>query len=211
MIKVKALASLFFLTVFNPLNTQAKIIFLDGIRASGKSTIARELANQLHSQEINTVVIESDEIALSLNPCMPPWAKGVLKAIERAKLLAQSANTETVIILDAFLWEELFNQLSPNDFFFVLVYAPLDLVIQRFKQRNYPYALMPQEVRTSLIEDFSNLYFTAKSPQNHQLVTRYGENENLCACRRYDLVVNSANQSPAQTAQHVICSFFEAV
>jgi len=194
------------LSVFNLVNTQAKIIFLDGTPASGKSTLACEIKNQLQAQDINTILIESDEIALSLNPNTPPWSKGVLLAIECAQFLAKSTTKDTIIIVDAFLWKELYDQLSPHEFHFVLMYAPLELILHRFAQRAFCSTQISQERIAHLFRDFLNLYFVANNSEN-QVIAHYSSKENLYTHRRYDLIAYSATESPTVLAQQVINSF----
>ena len=94
---MKLALKLFFLFLF-PHILLAEVIILDGVPASGKSTLAK-----LIKKKLGFVLVEADQIAVAKNPDEPNWVEGLSLGWKKVIELHKSGKS---VVFDAWFDEQ---------------------------------------------------------------------------------------------------------
>lgn len=126
---------------------QSAIIWLTGLPASGKTTIAKELEKQLHGDGVHTYILDGDNVRHGLNKDLgfsrEDRQENIRRIAETAKLLMDAG----IITICAFVspYEEdratARNLVDDNEFVEVHVKCPVDVCSQRDPKGLYHKAL----------------------------------------------------------------------
>ena len=186
-----------------------KIIVLDGTPAAGKSSLSKAVCARLRQQGQQVMVIESDALAAQMPKKQGkiPWGAGVHAAVRKAEKAQQQGK---VVVLDAFLWPHLRKRLArTNKYYYVLAYAPLAVVKQRFAARAGIKKLAAFRHK-SLERDFACYYLTCPPAQAKGLLfvasCAQEPGSNVYARQTYDLILHTQGSTPEDLA----CSLVQA-
>jgi adenylylsulfate kinase len=121
-------------------------LWLTGLPASGKSSIARELVKQLHGRHVSVVVLESDEMRKILTP-VPTYSEGERSQFYRALVLIGTLITRSGInvIFDATANKREYRDRARQEihkFVEVYVVCPQDICVARDPKGIYAQAAL---------------------------------------------------------------------
>jgi adenylyl-sulfate kinase len=154
---------------------KAFVIWLTGLPASGKSTIARELEISLFNKGVRTLVLDGDNIRLGINRDLDFTAKGRKENIRRVAEIANLLNDAGVVVITAFISpfkadRKMARQIIGNKCFIeVFVDAPLELCISRDPKGLYNKALK------GMIADFTGVSSPYEIPDHPNLAVNTAE------------------------------------
>ena len=188
---------------------EGKIIFLDGIPAVGKSSVAKALKRKLKESHFSVEIVESDVIAERMKE-QNIFCQSVHKAVERAVEFSQKPGT--IAIVDAFLWpraQRKFDKIA-SDVYYVLLYAPLDMCEKRMARRQK--RPLSEARKKSLRDDFEE-HFSPRYGASHS--ERPGKRrkdlnrkkhiiDNYQTNFEYHLILNSEEESVESLADKII-------
>jgi hypothetical protein len=170
----------------------AHVIMLDGVPASGKSTLEKKIQS-----ELNFVLVEADQIALSRNPDQPNWVEGLDLGWEEVHKLHKSGKS---VVFDAWFDKRHNLDMEQVSAKTVLVFLRLDILLHRYTQRRLE---KPHKVGTEnpadyltkdrihhLTEDYFKRFYFASESKDPVLV-HFPTGLNLYSRRPYDLIVDS--------------------
>lgn len=157
------------------LGQKGAIVWLTGLSASGKSTIAREVEYHLVQNGINAAVLDGDNIRHGLNKDLgfspADRTENIRRIGEVAKLMADA----NIIVLTAFISpykadRDLVRALvKPGQFVEAYVDAALSVCEERDPKGLY------KKARLGQIPEFTGITAPYEAPDNPELVIRAGE------------------------------------
>ncbi|NUN15148.1 MAG: adenylyl-sulfate kinase [Myxococcales bacterium] len=157
------------------LGQKGAIVWLTGLSASGKSTIAREVEYHLVQNGINAAVLDGDNIRHGLNKDLgfspADRTENIRRIGEVAKLMADA----NIIVLTAFISPYKADRnmvralVKPGQFIEAYVDASLSVCEERDPKGLYKKARMGQ------IPEFTGISAPYEAPDNPELVIRAGE------------------------------------
>ena len=154
------------------LNQKSITIWLTGLSASGKSTIANELANELHQKGHLTYVLDGDNVRLGLNKDLGFSESDRTENIRRISEVAKLMNESGVIVITAFISpfrldrEQAKQIIGEDSFVEVFVDASIETCQQRDPKGLYKKALSGE------IKNFTGISSPYEPPLNPQLTLK---------------------------------------
>jgi adenylyl-sulfate kinase len=122
-------------------------LWLTGLSASGKSTIARHLEERLHNDGIRTFMLDGDNTRMGINKDLDFSPGGRQENIRRVAEVAKLMNDAGVVVIACFISpmgidRAMAKQVIGNDSFFeVFIDAPLDVCKERDPKGLYKKAI----------------------------------------------------------------------
>lgn len=172
----------------NLIGQKSIVIWLTGLSGSGKSTIANEIANQLHKMGKLSYILDGDNVRLGLNKDLgfsdDDRKENIRRIAETAKLMSDAGVIVITAFISPFINErEMAKQIIGEDKFYeIFINTPLDLCESRDPKGLYKKARMgqipmftgidspyeqPLNPYLSINTDDSNPFDSAKSIVNH--------------------------------------------
>ena len=152
------------------LGASGRVIWLTGLSASGKSTIARRLEQLLLERRVNAYVLDGDNIRMGLNRNLgfspEDRAENIRRIGEVAKLLSDAG----VLAITAFISPYRADRdsvraiLAPGEFIEVYINTPVEVCEQRDPKGLY------QKARAGQIAEFTGVSAPYEAPQAPELV-----------------------------------------
>ena len=148
------------------LNQNSFTIWLTGLSASGKSTIANQLATTLHKKGHLTYVLDGDNVRLGLNKDLGFSAEDRSENIRRISEVAKLMNESGTIVITAFISpfisdRQLAKEIIGHDNFIeVFVDADLDTCESRDPKGLY------KKAKSGEIKNFTGISSPYESPKN---------------------------------------------
>lgn len=149
-----------------------RCIWLTGLSASGKSTLADLLERRLFAAGAHTYVLDGDNVRHGLNKDLGfsdnDRAENIRRVAEVAKLMVDAGLIVIVSFISPFRAERDFARslFEPEEFFEVFVDAPLEACISRDPKGLYRKALSGQ------LSNFTGLDSLYEAPENPELVLK---------------------------------------
>ena len=142
-------------------------MWLTGIPASGKTTLARLLQEYCHQRGILADVLDGDEIRLTLSRDLGFTREARLEHAKRvtyvAKLLARNGIVVIIPLISPYRETRQFARDELENFVEVYVKAPLDVCIKRDPKGLYKKAMAGE------IKDLTGLQAPYEEPQNPEI------------------------------------------
>ncbi len=126
---------------------KAFTLWLTGLSASGKSTIARLLEEKLHATGIRTVVLDGDNTRMGINKDLNFSPEGRTENIRRVAEIAKLMNDAGVVSIACFISPLISDRqmakqiIGEESFIEIFINAPLEVCIQRDPKGLYKKAL----------------------------------------------------------------------
>ncbi|NEW60851.1 sulfate adenylyltransferase subunit CysN [Sulfurovum sp. bin170] len=145
------------------------ILWLTGLSASGKSTLANEIEKVLYSQGFKTYLLDGDNLRDGLNNDLDFTQKSREENIRRVAHLSQIMVDAGLIVITAFISpfrkdREFARSLVANDEFIeAFLDTPLDVCEQRDKKGLY------QKAKDGIIKDFTGISSPYERPLNPEI------------------------------------------
>lgn len=148
---------------------KACVIWLTGLSGSGKSTLAERLERQLFSDQIQTVVLDGDNIRTGINNNLgfsdEDREENIRRIAEVAKLFVEAGQ----VVVSSFISPTVAIRqmareiIGPDDFIEVYVDAPLEVCEARDVKGLY------QKARAGEILDFTGIHSAYEAPPSPDL------------------------------------------
>jgi adenylylsulfate kinase len=151
------------------LNQKGQLLWLTGLSGSGKSTIANELAHQLHQKGILTYVLDGDNVRHGLNKNLGFSPKDRKENIRRVSEVANLFVDAGLIVITAFISpykkdRDYCRKIAGDRFVEVFVKAPLDICEKRDPKGHY------KKARAGIIKDFTGVDAPYEVPEKPELI-----------------------------------------
>lgn len=152
------------------LNQKSITIWLTGLSASGKSTIANQLAKDLHKKGHLTYVLDGDNVRLGLNKDLGFTSEDRTENIRRISEVAKLMNDSGLIVITAFISPFIEDRtqakqiIGEDNFVEVFVDATIETCQNRDPKGLYKKALSGE------IKNFTGISSPYESPVNPDLV-----------------------------------------
>jgi adenylyl-sulfate kinase len=150
-------------------------LWLTGLSASGKSTIARLLEEKLYKQAIRTIILDGDNTRLGINKDLDFSPEGRTENIRRVAEIAKLMNDAGVVVIACFISpliadRQMAKQIIGSDSFFeVFIDASLEVCIQRDPKGLYKKAVSGE------IREFTGISAPYESPTNADIKIKTAE------------------------------------
>ncbi|WP_169088305.1 adenylyl-sulfate kinase [Paenibacillus sp. PL91] len=145
------------------------VLWVTGLSASGKSSIANEVEKQLYERNIRTIILDGDNLRCGLNRdlgfSMEDRSENVRRTSEAAKLLVD-AGTVTIVTLVSPLRidrEKARAIFEEGEFVEVFISCPLDVCEERDPKGLY------KKAREGKISEFTGITAPYEQPQNPEI------------------------------------------
>ena len=158
------------------LNQKSFTIWLTGLSASGKSTIANELASTLHKKGHLTYVLDGDNVRLGLNKDLGFSAEDRSENIRRISEVSKLMNESGTIVITAFISPFISDRqlakeiIGEENFFEVFVDADLETCESRDPKGLY------KKAKSGEIKNFTGISSPYESPENPNLILNTSSN-----------------------------------
>ncbi|TDG37682.1 adenylyl-sulfate kinase [Pedobacter changchengzhani] len=145
------------------------VIWLTGLSASGKSTIARKLEKELFDRKIRTVVLDGDNTRIGINKDLDFSDEGRKENIRRVAEISKLMNDAGVVVISSFISPFQSDRLlaksiiGQNSFIEVFIDANIQTCIDRDPKGLYALA------KAGKIEHFTGISSPYESPENPDL------------------------------------------
>jgi len=151
------------------LNQTPSVIWLTGLSGSGKSTIANDLAEQLHKNGNLVYILDGDNVRLGLNKDLGfsdvDRKENIRRIAEVAKLMADAGIIVITAFISPFIEErEYAKEIIGDDFCEVYVDASLEVCETRDPKGIY------KRVRAGEIPNFTGISSPYEIPKNPNLI-----------------------------------------
>ncbi|PLW79492.1 adenylyl-sulfate kinase [Candidatus Woesearchaeota archaeon] len=151
-----------------------KVLWFTGLSGSGKSTIANEVAKNLHDKKILTFVLDGDNVRHGLNSDMGFSSKdreeNIRRVAEVTKLLYESGVTVLVCFISPFRKDRDFaRSLIGDDFIEVFVDCSLEECEKRDPKGLY------KKARKGEIKDFTGIDQEYEKPNSPEITINTGK------------------------------------
>jgi len=162
----------------NNLNQKPYIVWLTGLSASGKSTLANALAVKLQNQGYKTYLLDGDELRTGLNSDLGFSKKDREENIRRVAHLSQILLDAGLIVITAFISpfqkdREFARSLVKSDQFIeVFVDTPLEVCEKRDPKGLY------KKARAGELKDFTGIDSVYEKPMNPTIIIQNFDIEN---------------------------------
>jgi len=146
------------------------VVWLTGLSASGKSTIANALSYELYKEQIHVVVLDGDNIRHGLNAGLGFSLEDRAENIRRVGCVAKLFCESGIITITAFISpyrvdrDRVRDSLEPEDFIEVFVNTPLAVCEERDPKGLY------QKARAGEVKGFTGIDDPYESPKSPELV-----------------------------------------
>ncbi|MBR9702998.1 adenylyl-sulfate kinase [Candidatus Woesearchaeota archaeon] len=163
------------------LNNKSKVIWLTGLSASGKSTIAQLIAQKFHDKGILTYVLDGDNVRHGLNKdlgfSLEDREENIRRIAEVANLLYEAGITVIVSFISPYKKERDFARELVNGYFIeVFVDCPIEECEQRDPKGLY------KKARAGEIKQFTGLDDPYERPIKAEVIVKTAETTaNECA------------------------------
>jgi adenylylsulfate kinase len=166
---------------------QSALIWITGLSASGKSTIAIELEHKLFEKNIKTFVLDGDNVRHGLNKVLgfsPEDRKENLRRVgEMAKLLVEAGILTVAAFISPFASDrDAIRKLFSGDEEFVEVYLKCDLAVCESRDPKGLY----KKARRGEIPDFTGISQPYEIPANPDITIESGS---LCIDECVDAII----------------------
>ncbi len=168
------------------LNQKGSVIWFTGLSGSGKSTLAHEVENVLHQRGHLTYVLDGDNVRHSLNKNLGFSPEDREENIRRIGEVAKLFTDAGVIAMTAFISPYRADRdkaralLDEGRFVEVFVECPLEICEERDTKGLY------KKARAGKIKEFTGISALYEAPINPEIV------------------VNTGNQTLAESTEHVV-------
>jgi adenylylsulfate kinase len=175
---------------------RSAVVWLTGLSAAGKSTIAGHVANELQAQGRRTYVLDGDDLRLGLCSDLGFSLEDRTENIRRAAQVARLLLAADLTVLCTFISpleidrREARRIVGTDDFLEIHVQTPIEECIARDPKGLYQQALAGE------IPDFTGISSPYEAPADPDLVVDTGA-QNLDACVRSVLELLDAHTSSA--------------
>ncbi len=145
---------------------KAITLWLTGLSASGKSTIARLLEEQLHYQGIRTIILDGDNTRLGINKDLDFSPAGRTENIRRVAEIAKLMNDAGIVTIACFISPMIADRqmakqiIGEHSFFEVFIDAPLSVCMERDPKGLYKKAV------AGAVKDFTGITAPYEAPTN---------------------------------------------
>lgn len=146
------------------------VLWLTGLSASGKSTIANLLEQNLYSLGINTYLLDGDNIRHGLNSDLgfdnDSRVENIRRIAETSKLFVDSGLLVITAFISPFIQERemIRNLVEKDEFIEIFVNTPLEVCEQRDPKGLY------QKVRQGQIKNFTGIDSPYEVPINPEII-----------------------------------------
>lgn len=153
------------------------IVWFVGLSGSGKSTIAGRLEEQLHARNINTYLLDGDNIRTGLNKNLDFTEEGRKENIRRIGEVAKLFVDAGTVVLTAFISpfkedrQTVRDLVGDGEFFEVFVSCPLEVCEQRDVKGLY------KKARAGEIKNFTGIDSPFEEPENAEMVVHSDKEE----------------------------------
>jgi adenylylsulfate kinase len=150
-------------------------IWITGLSASGKSTIAVELENLLHHTQINTFVLDGDNVRHGLNKDLGfserDRKENLRRVGEVASLLVEAGILTIAAFISPYREDRMLirNLFNAGEFIEVYLDCDIDVCEQRDPKGLY------KKARAGLIPDFTGISAPYEIPDKPEIVIRSGD------------------------------------
>jgi len=162
----------------NNLNQKPYIVWLTGLSASGKSTLANALAVKLQNQGYKTYLLDGDELRTGLNSDLGFSKKDREENIRRVAHLSQILLDAGLIVITAFISpfqkdrEFARSLVKSEQFIEVFVDTPLEVCEKRDPKGLY------KKARAGELKDFTGIDSVYEKPMNPTIIIQNFDIEN---------------------------------
>jgi len=156
----------------NKLNQKPYIVWLTGLSASGKSTLANALEVKLQHKGYKTYLLDGDELRTGLNSDLGFSQEDREENIRRTAHLSQILLDAGLIVITAFISpfqkdrEFARSLVTDDEFIEVFVDTPLEVCEQRDPKGLY------KKARAGEIKDFTGVDSVYEKPMNPEIVLK---------------------------------------
>jgi adenylylsulfate kinase len=154
------------------LKQKSPVIWLTGLSGSGKSTVANELATQLHKQGVLTYILDGDNIRMGLNKDLGFSDNDRKENIRRIAEVAKLISDTGVVVITAFISpfkkerHDAKKIIGDNNFIEVFIDAPLHICEERDPKGLY------KKARSGEIPMFTGIDSPYESPTNPNVIVK---------------------------------------
>jgi len=153
---------------------KAVTLWLTGLSASGKSTIARLLEEKLHAEGIRTIILDGDNTRLGINKDLGFSPEARTENIRRVAEIAKLMNDAGMVVIACFISPLVSDRqmareiIGKTAFSEIFIDAPLDICIQRDPKGLYRKALAGE------IKEFTGISapYEVPEPADYHLYTQ---------------------------------------
>lgn len=123
------------------------VLWLTGLSASGKSTIARQVEERLYSEGLRTIILDGDNTRIGINKDLDFTAKGREENLRRVAEISSLMNSAGVVVIASFISPFIEDRakacsiIGKSSFIEVFVDAPLKVCVERDPKGLYRKAL----------------------------------------------------------------------